>query len=729
MRWRPVGMGDSSRGKVDLFPVWLLILPFVVLWRNSNLLFSGLGYIDPWVYYGFFRNLALFKAELFPGTYYGSRLSWILPGYLVNRLFDPLVANYVLHLAVYYAAVLSLYFILARTINRPTALLTSTVFGLHPYVWLATGGDYTDGACIAYYLLAMALLTGAAGDRRARWQLALAGVSGAALVYCNIFCLIFIPIFPAYYLFRKRVQPVTNYLDEIRWFCMWTGAGAFALTMLLAVANYVLDHNFWFYAPSWHYVTSTTGTPSQHEALGLQWIWDAKWLLIPGLTLFAIPFSLARHFRRPIQAETRTALFFAVTLVFYAAIFGLMKLAGFSIIELPYYVSLLLPSVFLAFGALLLRLENERNGINLMILAAAVLVLVSPWWDLSRSLWGAATGAGAGWLIAFAAIAFLWRSMLPGSRAALATLLLATAACGSYALWTDKYIMRAGAWHTGTEGRDGFLRITEALAHIQEVKPNRTTRFWIDDQEPDGKELTSLSSVYLYGYTLLSRNFPSLPADVRLSSGSLVIIPSNRPDAAELARKTLEPRRLIPTLVARNTVERGDVRYFLNILRVGRDPGALQPLTLRSSGELGLAPPGPSAGVLPEEKWLLAGKVGTVQHTTDGVAVTTIKDRWGYAAYYGAPLGAPSDGTYLFTLRFHLLSGRITFGALKEDRSAWLAQAGTPVRQHGDVFIAECAVPLKAGEKIWLQTTNDQAVGDYRSVFVIQEIRAYRLKE
>ncbi|HYL72995.1 MAG TPA: hypothetical protein VEU96_02265 [Bryobacteraceae bacterium] len=722
MNWRPGEMGHGNRVKADLFPFGLLILPFLVLWRNSNLMFSGLGYIDPWVYYGFFRNLALFKGELFPDTYYGSRLSWIVPGYLVNRLFEPLVANYALHLAVYYAAVLSLYFVLARTINRPTALLTAIVFGLHPYVWLATGGDYPDGASIAYYLLVLAMLTVAGDQPNKRWALVLAGVCYAALVYCNIVWLLFTPVFPAFYIFRKHV---TNRLHELVRLCLWAGAGAAALTILLGTINYRVEHNFWFYAPSWHYLFSNVGKPNQHKANGLEWVSQAKWLMFPALALFAMPFALWRRLRKPFPDDTRAILVFSGVFLFHAALFGMVEALGSPMLEFPYSASLLLPSGFLVFGSLLLRIGDGHDPVRIAVLAAAAaVVLATPWWDLNGQLWRLVAMLGAGW-VGVAAAVFLWRSLQPGSRAALAALLVAMVACGSLALWTDRYIMRAGPWRTGTEGRDGFLRITDAVSRIQAVKPDRSTRFWIDEGEPDGKELTSLTSVYLYGYTLLSRNFPSIPADVPVSSGSLVIIPSRRPDVPALARKALESRYLIPAVVSSNRIERGNVGYFLNILRVDRDPSVLQPLTLRTGGELAPASPG-RADALPDDKWTLAGKSGTAQRVADGIAVTTPADRWGYAVYYNAPLTAPSDGAYLFALRFKLLSGRIMFGALKEDRSVWLAQAGEPVRRD-DVLMEECTVALKAGQRIWLQTTNDQPRGDARSVFVIQEIKAYRL--
>jgi len=68
-----------------------------VLWHKDDALYAPAYYADPWFYLGYFRNLAEYKSTLFYGLYYGSRLSWILPGALVHSLFDPLIANAVPH--------------------------------------------------------------------------------------------------------------------------------------------------------------------------------------------------------------------------------------------------------------------------------------------------------------------------------------------------------------------------------------------------------------------------------------------------------------------------------------------------------------------------------------------------------------------------------------------------------------------------------------------------------
>jgi hypothetical protein len=725
---RTLSFAQRIRSQHTLYPLTLLLLPLLVLCRNSNSIFTnGFGYLDPWFYYGFFHNLALFKGRLFPGTYYGSRLSWVLPGYLVNQIFDPLLANYVLHLAVFYVAVLSLYFILARTINRPTALLTAIAFGLHPHLWTAVGWDGMDGAGIAYYLLATALLTHAAQARRPALTLALAGAACAAIVYTNLTWVIFMPFFPAYYLFRRKQHYGRGYLFDLGRFTLWAGSGAAALTILFAVINYRLDGNFWFYGPSIHFALNSVNQPSPYKTKNLHWIWGAKWLLFPALTLLGIAFAipLARRFGKPLSAETRTAIFFAGNFLFSAALFGLAEVRGQPLMELYYYVSYLLPPAFLAFGALLLRLDARWKAPHLLLFTAAAAVLLAiPWWDLQGVVWAAVAKMGAASVICLAVVAVVSRTLLPPNGVTLWIVLLALASCSILVLKTDSTFSASG---TGTEYRDGFLRITQAMNYIQKARPDRNTRFWIDDSEPQGPEFNSLSAVYLWGYVLMGHDFPSLPPGIQLPPGSLLVIPSNRRNVLELAKKTLEPRHLLPTLLSSNAIERGSVRYSLNILLLDRDPGALQPLTVLSGGELAPTAAGLPSAPLPAGKWRLPDDSGSALRTLQGLQVTTTSNQWGYSVYYDTPLAAATDGLYLFSIRYRLLRGSITFGALTENRSTWLAQASAPTPS-GDVLVQECTVSLKAGQRIWLQTTNSQPQGQGSSEFVIQELRADRLK-
>jgi hypothetical protein len=160
----------------------ILLLPVLVLWRHDDPLYTPLWQTDPWFYLGYFKSLVNFKRDLFPNYYYGSRLTWILPGYVLHKLLPALGANAILHLGVHSIAALSMFTMLRRTIGLRSAYLTAMIFSFHPWFWAATGWDHVNGGAIAYYLLAAALVTRAAAQADPKWSLLFAGMAIAGAV-------------------------------------------------------------------------------------------------------------------------------------------------------------------------------------------------------------------------------------------------------------------------------------------------------------------------------------------------------------------------------------------------------------------------------------------------------------------------------------------------------------------------------------------------------------------
>src|SRR4051794_23944621 len=105
----------------------LLALPFVVLLVNDSWTFlQPISTIDPWVYTGYFFNLHQ-HLNVFPNTYYGSRLPWLLLGNAVHSVFAPATATIVLRLLLYYGGTVSLYVIVRALWHNRTAALVATV--------------------------------------------------------------------------------------------------------------------------------------------------------------------------------------------------------------------------------------------------------------------------------------------------------------------------------------------------------------------------------------------------------------------------------------------------------------------------------------------------------------------------------------------------------------------------------------------------------------------------
>src|ERR1035438_9475648 len=194
-----ISRSSSSAGSLWPYVMAVLLLPSIVLWHTRDAFYSPPWYGDAWFYLGYFRDLLEFKRRMFYGAYYGSRLSWILPGYLVHSMFPPVLANAILHLAVQTVATLSLFSILRLIAGVRGAFLATLVFAVNPWLWAATGWDYVDGAGIAYCLLALALFTSAALEPFRKWTLVLAGAALAGMAYTHLFLATLTPLPLLYY--------------------------------------------------------------------------------------------------------------------------------------------------------------------------------------------------------------------------------------------------------------------------------------------------------------------------------------------------------------------------------------------------------------------------------------------------------------------------------------------------------------------------------------------------
>jgi len=120
----PSAIWQGLLRRIDFALLPILALPLVILKLDDTWLFaysaSPQGFIDPWIYFGYFLDLTQHLRTIRSG-YFAGRISWILPGFLAYRSFPPLAATYILHVAFYWIAVVSLYLILKNTVSRRAA--------------------------------------------------------------------------------------------------------------------------------------------------------------------------------------------------------------------------------------------------------------------------------------------------------------------------------------------------------------------------------------------------------------------------------------------------------------------------------------------------------------------------------------------------------------------------------------------------------------------------------
>jgi hypothetical protein len=560
----------------------VLVLPLLILSFDPSAFFSIAGWLDAWFYRGFFTHLVEFKTILFQNTYYGSRMSWILPGYIVNRLFAPLTANYVLHFAVYYTGALSLYYILKCHYNRYTALLGCLAFTCCPHVWSAIGTDYVDGPGLAYYLLALALVTKAIHSDRSQVPLTAAGGAFAATVYTNLTWLPFAPLLIAYYVYLRRPQTVSAashlLLEAIR----FVAVGALGITAFLCVANYAVDGRFWFYAPSVEWALGNGGKPNPSKAASYEWVGKAHWLLylvvaLATTLLYSVRRLLARN-----EKANRATDFFQLHFLYCLALWIVIELRGWPLLEFPYYASYLIPAAFLALSPAVFYVSGKDATHYLIPLGAAAILFV-PWSPALTPLLRIIPEIGIGGLLVFGFGCIVARALLPGKLATLAVCLIGFSAINLYLLGSVGLLNRL---NRPSGGEDAFIRMTKAVEDIDRGRHGQKVQFWYNLYDPNVPEFDSINSFFLWGYTWIGREFPaiSVPANELVKAPGVIAVLSTSDDTATLMREAdgaLRVRGLVPALRARSQVNYRDVHYAVTLLEVTPNPAQAAPVVDR----------------------------------------------------------------------------------------------------------------------------------------------------
>ena len=703
---------QPAAGRIYGYVVALLMLPAVVLARQDNVLFTPIGWSDPWFYFGYAHNLVEFKRYLFRELYYGTRLAWILPAHAVYTLFSPVAAACVLHLLVWAAAVLAFFFALRPIAGARSAFLTAALLGMHPWLWAATGWDYPDGAAIAYALAAIALYTHAARQPPRRVSLLMAGAAAGAAIHSNLFWVVIGPSLALTYIglayaWHKR-SPIRSCLEA----ALWSGLGAVLVTAALGGVNYWLDGSWWSLGPSIRQGRGLVSAPSAWSS----GVWSGHnlqpflWFGVAGVSISLA--LLPRRLRRGARRSSVPALVFSLQLCFTLASLVYMTRNGTQGLATRWYASSLIPFAFLVVGTSFWKgLDDLHPRTYLAICAAALAAFGFVWYGGERAWLPAGVGAGL-------AVALLISSLFV--RRAVAAALLAIGGFG--VLTVQVHLPPSASAH---QARRDYERITQARARLERVRHGRPIHFWFDEKDPENPDFTSLDSTYLANWSFLSTSFPKLTCAPSTAPDTGVVVLSTREDAPELARRTLADCWRKDGLLAKvedSAAVAGLTRpYTVTAIFAVPDPSVRRPLraVFDAAGRGSLAPLGeaPDIAPFPLERWRVERRT-VARFSPTEVRVLTPRDPFVFALLY-PPLVAPVTARYSFTLKFTLRSGAFAFGLCVPGAYTWMA-----VTTSGGPGKATVYADLKQDEAFELAFENNENDGPRAASFAIQEIGA-----
>jgi len=353
----------SYARRVDSDRWMLLALPWLAFGVNPTFLLYDVStsFTDAWIYTGYFLHLPSYLQKFSAAPelyYYGDRLPWLLPGFLIFKLFPPLIAHAVLHLALFYLATFTLYTILNWTLNHRVALLGAVLLGCYWHFWLAISSNYVDGIGIVYFLLLLLSLTWAC--RSSRWQMALvaSGAAFAAMVFTNPFWVAIAPAPLVYYSylnwrfsnqFQHQFQSQKLHPNPVWPSLFWLVIGGLGVMLGLGLVNLTLGGPFIFFMPTLRFILSQAGVENVWVQYLPPWQVIANHLALPMLgavgSLSCVLLAIAG---RPLN---KIALLFQLVYLAHFGIAVAIQAYGQPLLQHGYYISYLMPTLFLAIAA------------------------------------------------------------------------------------------------------------------------------------------------------------------------------------------------------------------------------------------------------------------------------------------------------------------------------------------------------------------------------------------
>ena len=565
--------GRSAQGawlaRIDAGLLFVLSLPWMILRFDRTWLFaysaSSYGFIDPWVYFGYFLDLTQ-HLRTFKGAYFTTRLSWILPGAAVYHAFPPLVAPYVLHLALFYAATVSLYLILKHTASARAAVLGTMLMGCHAYFLRSMGWDYVDGAAITYMLMTLCAVTYAAKSANPRPWLVAVGALSALALYAQLFLIVFSPLALGYYLFARREYRRDPVIGEWKLF-----VGGFAgVTVVLGTFNMVVNGRFFFFVNSMGTAAKLVVNHNPYNDSTFRWLAQANWLVLPLVALVGAILCLRR--RPSVLSGPKAAflLFWQRYLVLSVSMMVLWELIRQPVLQLSFYASYLIPASFLALASEMEGVLEKLSRRQFLLLSGCVLILsLLPFWIpvQSQLMWDLQRHPLLFPILAGIAAVVLIRRQIRHA-VTLGVLLL----CISLGILTATSSTRT--W--GRPGRaddpafqeQAFLTIVDSVRAIQELDPKGNLFFWYDGDGNLGRLYRSVASTYGWSYRLQSESFPAVGPKAPPLGRRIVILSGDAKNDLAKVEDSLHKIGFGFEIVAQRTIHEGPFNWSMTEIEV-----------------------------------------------------------------------------------------------------------------------------------------------------------------
>ena len=520
------------------------------------------GYIDPWIYTGYFTNFS-YLLRHYGFTYYVSRLPWIVPGVLAFKIASPYAATILLNTLIATSSALSLYWVVSWYFGRFPAVLAAIALVTNMNFFLTIGWDYPDGPAIAFAFVALACFV------RPRGNPALNSILGGAfLALCGftnmasctiVLSMLLIP------LWRHRHSRT----DLVRQ-GQYVVTGVMAVTIPLCLIGKLLLNRYDFFSAQLEQALYAFRTPGYLSNMWggnkLVWISGSFRLFLP-LVLFGIGSVVAW------LARKRSEIVFPIYL-FAMVSFLLMLLQEFvfhavalrAILHGSYIVVPMMALNGIVIGALWKEHGPGRNwsfqgrlaagdgpalhiptiGISTSVLLKGALILFAVSLPFLFDEKQNSFSPPMTWIVMalLGLFAMLFVIMTRDTKLYPVSCALVLLAVFVGPAWDG--------WLISPSKKDNsviFAKLMDVQSVLKSgIAPEREARFWFDKNEPAGNFFDAAASLYLWRYFDWTRELPTASADTVRGyihpNTTLVYLTSN-PDKIAARDQMLASRHLL----------------------------------------------------------------------------------------------------------------------------------------------------------------------------------------
>ena len=587
-------------------------LPFILLAVNDTWIFCQPSFVDNWIYSAFHLHLRELL-EVYGSNYYAaSRVPWTVPGWAAHAVLGDEAALYVLHFAVFYLAVFSLY-VAVRTIfpNIAAAAAAALLFGSNTFFLAAAGWDYVDGASIAYAVLAFAALSSAAIRRRWRLAAVVWGIASCAMVSTYILLVLLVPVQVGVFWSLNRIRGQRGLAAVGAWFV----GGGIAALLAFGLINWILGGPFVYIMGQIDALPTVAQKRFEYYQSLSEWAPGARWLIISAITFVFSAAYAAFHFRaaarkiwlRQVSPDGDEPLFICgLAHVAACLIFIGLQANHFYVLQEGYNADALLPYAYVAIGgALASMLQSSAPRRQFGFIAVAFAIALGPWlladlrlifpaWTLFRG-WGAAAAWIAGGSLLL--VVLVQRFRQPWAAAATALLFSIVnlgAASGQMTFSRDPSF------------KPRMLATFDASRALAPYNPQARALFWYDGRTSDGGVLRNVGVSYL-GF--VNDEFPvrlMRPNREEVGPGErVVLLTTTDDDPVAAARGALTRLGLAVALAGRTEVRRAGIAVRMFVIDLVPAPSDYDEIESRHAFKSEL----PAAVVTPAQRFAYASVV------------------------------------------------------------------------------------------------------------------------